>query len=96
MSIYIHNATGETLYLFPGKNDLLDPPSEIDSGDSAELRYTPGKTAVCNYGDKKGSEIFVGVGSSVNGNEVLNVHGYVVGIEGFLENGKETFKITKE
>ncbi|KAL6806402.1 hypothetical protein GGI42DRAFT_281686 [Trichoderma sp. SZMC 28013] len=95
MSIFIDNATGGTLYLFPGGNDLIDPPSQIDSGKTAELRYHPGQRAVCTYGDKKGSEIAIGVGSE-DGNKVHNIDGYVVQVEGFNGSGQVTYKITRQ
>ncbi|KAL7907344.1 hypothetical protein GGI35DRAFT_86708 [Trichoderma velutinum] len=72
MSIYIDNATGGTLYLFGDPKDFIDPPSQIESGETGELRYHPGTPATCDYGDKKGNAIWIGVGSE-DGNRVRNL-----------------------
>lgn len=94
-AIFIDNATGETLYLYPGEIGLIDPPSQIDSGKTAEIRYHPTKKSDCIYGDKNGSEFFIGVGSE-DGNSIHNINGLVVREESSDESGQETYKITRQ
>ncbi|KAF3071620.1 hypothetical protein CFAM422_006247 [Trichoderma lentiforme] len=90
-----YNATGDTLYLYPGEIDLIDPPSQIDSGKTAEIRYHPAEKSSCIYGDKNGSEFFIGVGSE-DGNSIHNINGLVVREESSNERGQETYRITRQ
>ncbi|PNP42040.1 hypothetical protein THARTR1_11212 [Trichoderma harzianum] len=82
-SVTLNNNTAATFRINGYQDNLHNPPQEINPGDEAVIKYTPGKPTVVYYIDEeRRGQIVVEVGNNSQGNKLWGEGSFQLRTEG--------------